>query len=439
MESFAALKQKKVDGPFLKRMGRKSKSKNKSKSGIDVLVQKLAKRRKGLEETTTTHRKWDWLVGDGHILEPISSFVRSQSSMWYTNGVIESDGSGGQNSSEHPSILADLSATLVQLKRNLYPAAVAHATALNRVLANARFAEDCAPTTADRSFQLARIIANPFDVLSTRKGVNKVFVNRSAIKLANIDAILDLSLTSLGDSSAGFKFVDLCGAPGGFSEYLLWRCSSLRVPRNAFGWGMSLCGSNSEGTGCEWKLQHMMINVLNNSNENSVMFRCCKGADSTGDIYNEDNVKHLMRMVESDSSKWHAQSLLEKMNKVHLVVCDGGFDAQRDSEDQEASALRLVASQISTALGLIQVGGTVILKFFGSSLPQTKQIIHLASSHFLRTLIIKPVSSRPASAERYVVFENLLSLGSERVSGKVVGSVKVMSKERQYDNARTST
>ena len=61
----------------------------------------------------------------------------------------------------------------------------------------------------------------------TRSALNRfeslgrhIFMNRSAMKLANMDHILD------GALGASASFVDICGGPGGFSEYLTWRCAS---------------------------------------------------------------------------------------------------------------------------------------------------------------------------------------------------------------------
>ena len=151
---------------------------------------------------------------------------------------------------------ASLRAKLVGLKRDLHPVSLSYTAAYNARLMESFEVLVKRPATADGAFHLARVITNPFDVLSTKKGLNRLFVNRSAIKLANMDAILDFALTATGRDSegGGFKFVDFCGAPGGFSEYLLWRCGSYEK-KSAHGWGMSLRGENGEGRGCEWKLQ----------------------------------------------------------------------------------------------------------------------------------------------------------------------------------------
>ena len=156
-----------------------------------------------------------------------------------------------------------------------------------------------------------------------------------------------------------------------------------------------------------------MMGVLNNGAD--LRYRCCEGADLTGDIYNPANVDDIVQLIRTDSATWPSHPGNQPLDKVHLAVCDGGFDAQRDSENQEDLCVRLVACQAAASLRVIGVGGTVVLKYFGSSLPLTRQILCLLGSHFTRVLVVKPVSSRPASAERYIVCQNLLQERSDQI------------------------
>ena len=311
-------------------------------------------------------------------------------------------------SSSLPSLLA----TLVLHKRNLWPSAVRHATLANSCLTQStpQSSESLLirePTTPSSSFHLARVITNPFDSLTTKKGVAPNFVNRAAAKLGNIDALLDFQLTSLAPSG-GFKFVDLCGAPGGFSEYLLFRCHLSN--RAVHGWGMSLAGENGQGKGCPWKLEGVAERL--GEGEGEERYRCFYGRDGRGDVYERENVEGLERAVEEDSGAWgYAPGV--PAGKVHLVVADGGFDKQRDAENQEALAARLVAAQAAAGIRLLNCGGTMVLKYFGSSEPATLRVLSLLSRHFRRVTVTKPVTSRPASAERYLVCDRFLEERSE--------------------------
>ncbi|KAL7448093.1 hypothetical protein ACHAWC_000350, partial [Mediolabrus comicus] len=250
------------------------------------------------------------------------------------------------------------------------------------------------------------------------------FVNRSAIKLANIDSLLgfiltqqhipsttstsctDIKTVAEDDSTDDnyFAFVDLCGAPGGFSEYLLHRhihppppqhgsCDqkstvaaaatedddisgdSVRLP--CYGFGMSLSGRNDEGKGVKWDLNHLKkhydlqqsnnlaanasspTNQSNKDDKNLLHYHVCTGSDGTGSIYHWDNITELQRQI----------SLHLPQNKqgqqIHLVVADGGFDSQRDANNQEVLAHHIVVSQTAAALTLLRKGGIFVVKMFG--------------------------------------------------------------------------
>src|SRR5581483_419797 len=93
------------------------------------------------------------------------------------------------------------------------------------------------------NFIEARNAINPFENLG-----NSIFMNRAAIKLANIDAIYNIT-----DNSASYRnyrddnrlsFCDVCGAPGGFTQYLQFRFT------RAFGLGISL---QSDDKSLNWR------------------------------------------------------------------------------------------------------------------------------------------------------------------------------------------
>ena len=71
----------------------------------------------------------------------------------------------------------------------------------------------------------ARTRSNPFEII---QGV--FFLNRAAMKMAEMDAVFDFIFTNPRDkegreltSNDLLYFADVCAGPGGFSEYVLWR------------------------------------------------------------------------------------------------------------------------------------------------------------------------------------------------------------------------
>lgn len=297
---------------------------------------------------------------------------------------------------------------LSQIKRRLGPAAEHCSAAYSNILeemdvmmsGNDHFSCE---TTPSRAFEEARRACNPFEVLGEGRenGLNRHFMNRSAIKLANIDALLDMSLTHQEDGDNGkFVFADLCAAPGGFSEYIMYRCHEKGKACRAY--GMSLTGTNENGHGLEWKLDHMpRLQGWSNAN-----YRVCGGVDGTGDIYKWENVLALHYEIRRDCDLFEQRNFGDPTDqgKAHLVLADGGFDSQRDSECQEALAQKIVVCQAAAAVQLLRRGGTFVMKMFGFQTPVVQTLMKQLFRAFAHMVVLKPISSRPASAERYVVF-----------------------------------
>jgi cap1 methyltransferase len=326
--------------------------------------------------------------------------------------------------------IKSMQATLCQVKRRLGPTAERCTEAINSGYHNST-------TTGYSEFVEARRACNPYEVLGEGQsgGLNNLFMNRSAIKLANVDALLDFYLTRYSGEGP-FVFADLCGAPGGFSEYILRRCHTIQIPA-CRGYGMSLTGVNEYGQGTPWKLQ----DAVYFENGTCCQYRVFEG-DGTGDIFNWENVQALRKQLVDDSSQSEQQP---QETPVHLVVADGGFDAQRDSELQEELSQKLVVCEVAAGLALLRPGGTMVVKMFGFQTPVVRAVMKDLFFLFDCMIALKPISSRPASAERYVVctgfkglpqgwdgprWRNRILLG-ESISG---GSMKVDQDETKVTN-----
>ena len=267
---------------------------------------------------------------------------------------------------------------------------------------------DALTTDADKQrFRRCRDEANPFENIDA-----SIFMNRAAIKLANIDAVYSLSYEfgerdvtvpaddiearysthafrsdetyrplsldppplRLQQSGTGkiFTFVDIAGAPGGMSEYLLWRHPEGR------GLGISL----KSGGGLGWNMEKL----------DRKRFTIDYGVAGDGDLYNTANIRSFAALTRKKLG-----------TGVDLAVADGGFDFQGSENEQEVLIARLLLCQAATAVLSLAPSGSFVMKIFDVTRLITVQVLQLLADMFETMGVFKPISSRPGNSERYVV------------------------------------
>ncbi|XP_020717425.1 cap-specific mRNA (nucleoside-2'-O-)-methyltransferase 1 isoform X2 [Ceratitis capitata] len=94
----------------------------------------------------------------------------------------------------------------------------------------------------DAELRRSRARSNPFETIRS-----SIFLNRAAVKMANIDSMCEYMFTNPKDKNGTtllqnnelLYFADICAGPGGFSEYILYRKSW-----EAKGFGFTLRGPN---------------------------------------------------------------------------------------------------------------------------------------------------------------------------------------------------
>lgn len=242
----------------------------------------------------------------------------------------------------------------------------------------------------DKEYLKARARTNPFEEIG-----RSIFMNRAAIKLANIDAVYNLTQHFGGLMKKHvdeiFTFCDIAAGPGGFTQYLQFRWP------NSMGYGITLKDEN------DW----------NRSKLDLSRFSIFYGDDGTGDLYTnwQGFVTHV-RTNEPDG--------------VDLILGDGGFDIEREASKfeeaerpltpttrsfryqcQEFLSSRLILCQILVALKVLRTGCTFVCKVFDTVTPISAQLLFLLACSFDSLSIFKPVSSRPANSERYLICQGL--------------------------------
>jgi hypothetical protein len=113
------------------------------------------------------------------------------------------------------------------------------------------------------------------------------------------------------------------------------------------------------------------------------------GKDGTGNLYNLENI--------------HDFALKAGHGSCALVTADGGFGFHDNFNFQESLMYPLLISEIYTALLVQQQEGMFVIKVFDLFELETSQLLYILSLFYRHLYITKPVSSRPANAEKYVV------------------------------------
>ena len=179
------------------------------------------------------------------------------------------------------------------------------------------------------------------------------------------------------DSKEDIIMAGLAEGPGGFIEALLiFRKKYCNKKDNIF--AITLKSTNKDVPG--WKKATSFIKKHNN-------IHISYGANETGNIYDLENILHFKSIT----------------NEVDIVTADGGFDFSIDFNKQEQLSYRLIFCEIILALSIQKKGGTFICKFFDIYTKMTINFIYLIRCFYDEVYLTKPLTSRPANSEKYIV------------------------------------
>jgi len=115
------------------------------------------------------------------------------------------------------------------------------------------------------------------------------------------------------------------------------------------------------------------------------------GIDNTGDLYNVQNIRSFTRKLKKGSPG------------ADLITADGGFDFSVDFNKQEQMAHRLILAELLTGIKAQKLNGSLICKIFDSYSMITVQLLYLISCLYEEVHLVKPLTSRPANSEKYIV------------------------------------
>ena len=219
---------------------------------------------------------------------------------------------------------------------------------------------------------------NPYEYIQTQipNGNQSVAtikpLSRSYFKMIELLKIHNI-LTVYKDVS--INSFHLAEGPGGFIEALVYSRNNTQDKY----YGITLITDKVGIPG--WNKSNHFLK----KNPNVIIER---GADGTGNLYHYNNLEYCAKKYG---------------NTMNIITGDGGFDFSVDFNDQESSSTRLLFSQICFALTLQKKEGTFILKLFDCFNRSTMDLIYIVFMFYDNCYITKPLTSRVANSERYLV------------------------------------
>ena len=172
------------------------------------------------------------------------------------------------------------------------------------------------------------------------------------------------------DSMVSFHLAE---GPGGFIEAL----SNYRNNDKDIYYGMTLMAEDIP----KWKHGDIYLKLHKN-----IILEY--GEDKTGNLYSKKNLESIY------SAHKHS---------IDFVTGDGGMDFSNDFNKQEESSLNLIFAQIVFAMCIQKKGGSFVLKLFDTFSSLSVELLFLLNYLYEDIYIIKPLTSRPANSEKYIV------------------------------------
>ena len=234
-------------------------------------------------------------------------------------------------------------------------------------------------------------IANPYELIHSsnnkekkEKSISKFNpLSRSFFKLAEI-----LKKYSILDSkNISLTMAGIAEGPGGFIETILYyrKLHNIKYRDNLY--GITLFPNNKYIP--NWK----------KINDKYKRYNICT---EYGDIYD-------INIINNFKSKF-------SNNKADIVTADGGFDYSVDFNNQELVSSRILLSEIVLCFNIQKINGTFIIKFFDFFNNITIKLLYLIYMHYEKFDIYKPLTSRPANSEKYIIARNFKGIDNNILS-----------------------
>lgn len=188
----------------------------------------------------------------------------------------------------------------------------------------------------------------------------------------------------------------VCEAPGAFI------CATnhyIRTQRSNWNWRWM---GNSLNPHYEGNDQRAMID--DDALISQTLQDWCWGADNTGDIRRQHNIRALWQEA-------HKRADSVKAPGAIMVTADGAVDTSMDPNRQETITASLHYCELVAALGMLAKGGSFVWKLFTTYEHPSICCIYLMGCLFRQVYVYKPSTSKAANSEVYVVGKGFRGVG----------------------------
>lgn len=199
-------------------------------------------------------------------------------------------------------------------------------------------------------------------------------ISRSYFKMIEILDTYDFKFMK----NNNIKTFHLAEGPGGFIEAVL----NKRHNKNDTYYGMTLMENNADIP--KW-------NKISNIIRENANIKLIYGPKNDGDLYLTHNINYICKNY---------------ANSIDFITADGGFDYSVDFNSQEENSINLIFCEMLYALIMQKSEGAFVLKVFDIFHRNTIEILSILSYFYEKVYVYKPLTSREANSEKYIVCIN---------------------------------
>ena len=229
-------------------------------------------------------------------------------------------------------------------------------------------------------------LSNPYELIhsSTSNGkYNKSItlfnpISRSYFKLLEI-----MKKYNIVSSTTSTTLIAIAEGPGGFIESFIRRDKTF-IDDKVYGITLT---PNSKYVP-NWDKLDLLYH-----NENL--------STSYGDIYELNTINAFVSNIKEKSM---------------FITADGGFDYSNDFNGQETQSCRIILAELIICFKCQAIGGNFVCKFFDLFNSLTIKLVYILKTLYTEMYIYKPVTSRPANSERYIICKGFKGITDELLS-----------------------